>query len=190
MVRPAPCVCSVGRAWRRSAQRGVPVGCAGGGAGFRESWRQDTTCSRRGSFSACWCRKVGIEGGSYHGWVSRNVGNAQIARPPRPHQPTFAICLRGGACVGCQPCLTPPPSGRQVGKLHGEGLDMPTTRRYAAFTQSGVGECRGAFNAGPGCREGSPKGESSRSAGQSSQTRGGLRAAPGMCFERPFMYWE
>ena len=64
-----------------------------------------------------------------------------------------------GVCGGCQPRLTPLPSGRQVGKLHGEGLDMPTTRRYAAFTQSGVGECRGAYNAGPGYREGSPKGQ-------------------------------
>lgn len=56
-----------------------PVGVCRWGSGMPRIVATGTTCSRRGNFSACWCRKVGIEGGSYHGWVSRNVGNAHIA---------------------------------------------------------------------------------------------------------------
>lgn len=74
----------------------------------------------------------------------------------------WAVSVGGppGGGVRWVPTLFDPAAlGPRGGELHGEGLDMPTTRRYAAFTQSGVGECRGAYNAGPGYREGSPKGK-------------------------------
>ena len=190
------------------------MGVCGGGAGFLESWRQDTTCSRRGNFSACWCRVVGIEGGRYHGWVSRNVGNAHIAdhldliisrlppfvsevvralganprtRPPSGGQGVFN-CL-GGARWAPTP-LNPPPSGRRAGEC---AMRAATCRRHAD-TQRPLGQESGSAGvpstSGWSVVKGARRGKSSRSAGQSSRDGGALRAAPGVCLETSLMFGE